>query len=66
MQYSHFYNLLETHREAELLKLFGAERPSPFITQTALAFCLKRGLPQPVEHVPLLLKDMGEMCVCEK
>lgn len=52
-----------THREAKFLKLFSAEGTSSFVTQTALAFHLKRGLPEPVKHVPLLLKDTREMCV---
>lgn len=50
-----------THREAKFLKLFSAEGTSSFVTQTALAFHLKRGLPEPVKHVPLLLKGSREM-----
>lgn len=44
------------YRKAQFPELFSTERTPSFVTQTVLAFCLERCLPQTVKDVSLFLR----------
>jgi len=45
-----------THREAQLLELFGAERASSLVAQAVLTLVLERCLAQIVKRISLVLQ----------